>query len=151
MTVKGNCVLSVPFVYTVIMDNNRHDPRVRMMCHGEDYDDKINLGQPNASETFLPLDHWKPEMMCKVKQTPGIHSLFLSLLRCSRVGHEEMSMDAFSTPDIHLLGMHCRHYLIVHPERVPKYNTNCLWQSHPLYQGYSKLFPCSQHLRMRIF
>ena len=39
-TVKGNCVLSVPFVYTVIMDNNRHDPRVRMTYHGED-DDKI--------------------------------------------------------------------------------------------------------------
>ena len=57
-------------------------------------------------------------MMCKVKQTPGIHNLFLSLLRCSRVGHEEMSMDGFSTPDIHLLGMHCRHYLIIHPERV---------------------------------
>ena len=89
-----------------------------MMCHGEDYDDKINLGQPNASETFLPLDHWEPEMMCKVKQTPGIRNLFLSLLRCSRVGHEEMSMDAFSTPDIHLLGMHCRHYLIIHPEVV---------------------------------
>ena len=45
--------------------------QARMTCHGEDY-----YNQANASETVLPLNHWEPEMMHKLKQTPGIHSLF---------------------------------------------------------------------------
>ena len=133
-----------------------------MMCHGEDYDDKFNLRQPswdstltNASETFLPLNHWEPVMICKLKQTPGIHSLFPSLLSCSTVGHEETSIDAFSTPDIHLLGMHCRQYLTIavcHPERVSTIQFDkFLWQFCSLYQGYSKLLLSSQHLWTRIF
>ena len=91
--------------------------------------------------------------MCQLKQTLGIHSLFLNLLSCSTVVHEEIN--AFSTLDIHLLGIHCRHFLTIalcHPERLSIMQFDkFLWQFWPLYLGYSKLFLCSQHLRMRMF
>ena len=51
--------------------------------------------------------------------------------------------------------MHCRHFLTIalcHPERLSTIQFDkFLWQFWPLYLGYSKLFLCSQHLRMRIF